>query len=75
MCKQHRPLSPNKAAHNYAPRVFGAMPKDKRESFRTKDFHDAMERLLSGPLPAIVVDEYGRPAARHLRLIRAPAPC
>ena len=27
------------------------MPKDKREGFRTKDFHDAMERLLPGIVP------------------------
>jgi RecA-family ATPase len=71
-CRQQRWVSPNEsAAHNYAPRVFGECPKDRREGFRMKDFRDAMERLLRGPTPLIVIEEYGPPSRRYSRLVRA----
>jgi RecA-family ATPase len=70
-CKERRWVSANEPARNYAPREFGKYPKDHREGFRAKDFREAMDRLLRGPKPAIVIEEYGRPSAPHTRLVRA----
>jgi RecA-family ATPase len=73
-CQQQRWVSANEAARNYAPRVFGEYPKDKRDGFREKDFKQAMEWLLRGPKPLIVIEEYGRPSRLSARLVRALTP-
>jgi RecA-family ATPase len=71
MTATKRAVSHIVSANNYAPRVFAGMPKDKREGLRQKDFKEAMERLLSGSKPALVVDEYGPPSGRRVRLARS----
>jgi len=71
MSKTSRWVSPNVGARNYAPLVFSQRSKDDREGFRKQDFAEAMERLLRGPKPAIVVEQYGRPSEPHQRLVRS----
>ena len=44
-----------------------------RDGFREKDFKEAMERLLRGSKPSILIEEYGPPSNRHARLVRAAA--
>ena len=70
-CKQQRWVSANETANNFAPRVFGGYPKADRDGFREKDFKEAMERLLRGSKPSILIEEYGPPSNRHARLVRA----
>jgi RecA-family ATPase len=72
-CKQQRWVSANETANNFAPRVFGRYPKADRDGFREKDFKEAMEQLLRGSKPSIVIEEYGPPSNRHARLVRAAA--
>jgi RecA-family ATPase len=72
-CKQQRWVSANETANNFAPRVFGGYPRADRDGFRGKDFKEAMERLLRGSKPSIVIEEYGPPSNRHARLVRAAA--
>ena len=66
-----RPLSDNSKAGNYAPRIFGKLPRDQRHNYREADFNRAMERLFkSGAIDNL---PYGRKAdMRHM--IARPTP-
>ena len=64
-----RPLSDNSKAGNYAPRMFGRLPRDQRREFREADFSRAMERLFkSGAIENV---DYGRKADMRHMIVRS----
>ena len=62
--RMKRPLSDNAKSGNYAPRIFGKLPRDQRHDYREGDFNRAMEGLFRSR--AIENLEYGKPSdLRH----------
>jgi RecA-family ATPase len=45
--QQNRPTSDNSRAGNFAPRLFGHLPREQRHDFREADFRAAMEKLFA----------------------------
>jgi RecA-family ATPase len=58
--RMKRPASDNAKAGNYAPRMFGKLPRDQRRDYREADFHRAMESLFRSRVIEII--EYGKPS-------------
>ena len=67
-----RPLSDNSKAGNYAPRMFGKLPREQRHDYREADFNRAMERLFKSS--AIENIDYGRPSDMRRMIVRSPTP-
>ena len=66
--QQNRPVSENARAGNYAPRLFGSVPREQRHDFREADFKTAMERLFAtGKIENV---EYGRKADLRHKIAR-----
>jgi RecA-family ATPase len=66
-----QPLSSNISARNYAPRLFGRLPKTQREGFGTREFDEAMRRLIGREIHN---EKYGRKGDERWRLSRLPQP-
>lgn len=66
--QQNRPVSENARAGNYAPRLFGSVPREQRHDFREADFKTAMERLFA--TGKIENREYGRKADLRHKIAR-----
>jgi RecA-family ATPase len=66
--KMQRPLSDNAKAGNYAPRMFGRLPREQRHDYREADFNRAMEDLFRSR--AIENRDYGRPSDLRKMIVR-----
>jgi RecA-family ATPase len=65
---QQRPVSASTRAGNFAPRLFGAVPREQRRDYRQADFRNAMERLFANHQIENV--PYGRPSKDMHKLAR-----
>jgi RecA-family ATPase len=66
--QRNRRVSDNSHSGNYAPRVFGGVPRDERHDFREAAFKMAMERLFStGQIENL---PYGRKADLRHKIAR-----
>jgi len=68
---QARPISQNNQAGNYAPRVFGRLPREQRHDYCERDFKMAMEFLFKNRLIENVA--YGRKSDERRKIIIAAA--
>jgi hypothetical protein len=66
--QMQRPLSDNAKAGNYAPRMFGRLPREQRHDYREADFNRAMEDLFRSR--AIENRDYGRPSDQRRMIVR-----
>ena len=64
-----RAVSESSNASNFAPRIFGKLPRDQRHDYREPDFRRAMEKLFKAGL--IENQDYGRPADMRRKIARA----
>jgi len=64
---QNRTLSEAKRAGNYAPRIFGALPRAQRHGYTDRDFARAMESLFKARKIENV--DYGRPSAPRHKIV------
>ena len=66
---QGRPVSDNSRSGNYAPRIFGRLPRKQRYDFREADFRGAMETLFANG--KIENAPYGRKSDERRKIILA----
>jgi RecA-family ATPase len=64
---QNRIVSEASRASNYAPRVFGQLPRERRHDYRELDFRRAMERLFADG--KIENYQYGRKGDERKKII------
>jgi RecA-family ATPase len=65
-----RNVSADAHSRNFAPRIFGKLPRDQRHDYREADFNRAMEGLFKSR--AIENQEYGRPSEPRQKIGRSP---
>jgi RecA-family ATPase len=68
---QNRIVSDNSHAGNYAPRMFGGLPRDQRRGFKEANFKTAMNVLFGRG--AIANVDYGRKGDERKKIIARPS--
>ena len=63
-----RNVSADAHSRNFAPRIFGKLPRDQRHDYREGDFNRAMEGLFKSG--GIENQEYGRPSEPRQKIAR-----